>query len=260
MGDYPRVDLYSTEERKLFSNLAGREYQLAVYLPESYAASSQRYPVLYLLDSDMVFGMAANFTQFLCWAGIIPEHVIIGIGYKMRSYEELIRLRELDFKIPQVQDAPPDSQADRFLAGLRQEIMPFIESSYRLDSAQRTLYGFSSGGFFALYALCHEPGLFRRTLAGSADTTLSAPYLAGHDQELRRRENPTPIDLYLSVGSLETGESQSSVTSFQELAATIETRAYSGLRLATEIFPGLDHGPVAVTMTFINGLRACFQA
>ena len=57
--NYPPVGLSHTEERSLFSTRAGRAYQLAVLLPENYAASGRRYPVVYLLDGDLAFGMAA---------------------------------------------------------------------------------------------------------------------------------------------------------------------------------------------------------
>ena len=41
-----RVGLLQTEDRKLFSHHVGIEYQLAVWLPESYASSGKRYPVI----------------------------------------------------------------------------------------------------------------------------------------------------------------------------------------------------------------------
>lgn len=257
-AEYPPVRLYHTEERRLSSATLAREYQLAVALPESYASSQQAYPVVYLLDGDLFFGVAAGLTPLLNWLGNVPELIVVGINYGIQSFQEFFQLRELDFKIPQVQDAPPSSHADRFLAALKQEIIPFIESEYRINPGERSLYGYSSSGFFVLYSLVHEPGLFRSCLAGSGDTDLSGPYLQAHDQKLLSQEKRGKVDLFLTVGGLENGSSQSSLSSFQELAAFIKARNYPGVRLITEVYENERHGALGAASTYINGLRKIY--
>src|SRR5258707_9508996 len=59
--NYPRKGLRNTEERVLTCHTVGQDYHLSIALPDNYAASGQNYPVLYLLDSDLFFGMAAMF-------------------------------------------------------------------------------------------------------------------------------------------------------------------------------------------------------
>jgi predicted alpha/beta superfamily hydrolase len=255
---YPRVGLVQTEDRKLASLLAGREYQLAVWLPESYASSEHHYPVIYILDGDLLFGMATSLTPLLNWIDNVPEMIIVGIGYN-RSIAEIWQLRELDFKTPEVKDAPQDSHADLFLAALKQEIVPFIETNYRTDPNERILFGYSSGGFFTLYTLVHEPDLFRRYLAGSPDTDLSYPYMLAHDQELVSRKKMGPIDLFLTIGDLENGAAQSSLSTYKELVTAIDARRYPGIRLITEIYYGENHGVGGIALTYIKGLRKCFR-
>ncbi len=257
-GEYPRASLYQTVERKLSSTTLGREYQLAVSLPESYASSQQRYPVVYLLDGDLIFGMAASLTPLLNWLSNVPDLIIVGINYGIRSYEEWAQLREKDFKIPEVKDAPSDSHADRFLTALKQEIIPFVESEYRTYPNGRIIYGYSSSGFFVLYSLFNEPGLFRTYLAGSGDTDLSSPYMQTHDQKLASREKTDKIDLFLSVGGSENGSMQSSLSSFQEMVAAFKARNYPGVRLITEVYEGEGHGAMGAASTYLNGLRKCF--
>lgn len=252
----PRVGIMQTEDRRLFSRLVEMEYQLAVWLPETYAASDQPYPVIYVLDGDLFFGMATSLIPMMGWGDQVPEMIIVGIGYH-RTMNEWGRLREMDFKIPEVQEDPPDSHADRFLAALKQEIIPYIEANYRTDPRERTLYGYSSSGFFTLYTLVNEPDLFHRYLAGSPDTDLSCPYLIAHDQKLVQRNSQPPIDLFLTIGDLEDGAAQSSLVKFNELTAAIQTQRYPGLRLMTQIYAGENHGVVGSVLTFINGLRQC---
>ena len=102
---YPRTTLFGTEERTLFCPTLGREYHLSVALPDGYGKSTQAYPVIYVLDGDLFFGMAAGLTPLNSWFSAAPEAIIVGIGYGMASYDQWVQLRERDFKIPQVRDA-----------------------------------------------------------------------------------------------------------------------------------------------------------
>jgi predicted alpha/beta superfamily hydrolase len=253
--EYSHIGMFQMEERRLFSSQVGREYQLSVLLPEHYAAAQQSYPVVYLLDGDVNFGMAASLTSPLNWFDDVPELMVVGINYGTQSLEEFARLRELDFKTPAAKDAPPDSHADRFLATLKQEIIPFIESNYRTNPSERILYGYSSSGFFVLYALIHEPDLFRRYLSGSGDLDIACPYLLTHDQMLISQERTVPIDLYLSTGGLE----ETTLSSFHEMVAAIKARNYPGVRLIPEIYESEKHGTGGLVLTYINGLRKSFQ-
>jgi uncharacterized protein len=81
--------------------------------------------------------------------------------------------------------------------------LPFVESTYRADPAERSLYGYSSGGFFVLYALYNHPGLFHRYLCGSGIAPADMPYLLSHDGKLASRDACSAVDLYFSIGGLE---------------------------------------------------------
>ncbi|MEO7910786.1 MAG: alpha/beta hydrolase-fold protein, partial [Roseiflexaceae bacterium] len=197
---YPRTALFGTEERTLFCPTLGRQYHLSVALPDSYKTSTQAYPVIYVLDGDLFFGMAAGLTPMSHWLLGIPEVIIVGISYGMESYDQWVQLRERDFKIPEVRDAPPDSAANRFLDALTQEMIPFIEANYRTNPSDRCLYGYSSSGFFVLYALFHQPEAFQRYLSGSGDLYIAYPYVIQHAAQLAAREAATPLQLYLSAG------------------------------------------------------------
>src|SRR3712207_7926770 len=55
------------------------------------------------------------------------------------------------------------SAANLFLDALTQEMIPFIEANYRTNPSDRCLYGYSSSGFFVLYALFHQPDADRKS-------------------------------------------------------------------------------------------------
>ena len=251
---YPRTALFCTEERTLFCPNLGREYHLSVALPASYLTSTQTYPVIYVLDGDLFFGMAAGLTPIARWCVGVPEVIIVGISYGMESYDQWVQLRERDFKIPEVRDAPPDSAANRFLDALTQEMIPFIEANYRTIPSDRGLFGYSSSGFFVLYALFHQPNAFQRYLCGSGDLYIAYPYVIQHADQLAARDPATPIQLYLSAGELEDDQ----FPFFHQLVAFFEQGNYPGVTLTSEIYAGEGHGSEGIALTYLHGLRMLY--
>jgi predicted alpha/beta superfamily hydrolase len=251
---YPRTTVFGTEERTLFCPTRKREYHLSVALPASYTTSTQAYPVIYVLDADLFFGMAAGLTPLSQWFKRAPEAIIVGIGYSMESYDQWVELRERDFKIPEVRDAPPDSAANLFLDALTQEMIPFIEANYRTIPSDRCLFGYSSSGFFVLYALFHQPDAFQRYLCGSGDLYIAVPYVVQHAERLAARDGANPIQLYLSAGELE----EDQFPFFHQLVAFFEQGNYPGLTLATEIYADEGHGSEGVALTYLHGLRMLY--
>lgn len=252
---YPRTTLFGTEERTLVCPTLGREYHLSVALPERYQTSSQTYPVIYVLDADLLFGMVAGLTPIARWFSGAPEAIIVGISYGIDSLDQWAQLRERDFKLPEVRDAPPDSAANRFLDALTQEMIPFIDANYRTIPSDRCLYGYSSSGFFVLYALFQQPDAFQRYISGSGDLYIAYPYVIHHDAPLAARNGATPIQLYLSAGELE----EDQFPYFHQLVALFEQGNYPGLTLSTEIYAGEGHGSEGIALTYLHGLRRVYS-
>jgi predicted alpha/beta superfamily hydrolase len=245
---YPRRSLYNTEERILSSIAAGQEYHLSVLLPDNYSTTNKTYPVLYFLDSDAFFGIAAGSTPFM-QSPQKPEVIVVGIGYDMKSIGQWAELRELDFKIPEIPSAPAESHANLFLTALMEEIIPFIEGNYRTNPTDRCLYGYSSSGFFVLYTLFHHPEAFQRYIAGSGDMYLAYPYLIQHDRHLAARKSAEPIQVYLSSGELE----EHQFPFIYQMADFLEHGDYPGLVVTTEIFRGEYHGAVGAALSYMHG-------
>src|SRR5687767_3735276 len=72
----PAVSLPNTQLRHLHSRSAGTAYQIRVRTPDSYGTSDRRYPVLYLLDGDLLFGLASDIVRYLEWGRLSPELII----------------------------------------------------------------------------------------------------------------------------------------------------------------------------------------
>lgn len=252
---YSRTTVYGTEERTLYCATVAREYHLSVALPEDYNTSGKAYPVIYLLDADLYFGMAAGLTTISHWFSEAPEAIIVGISYGMSSIDQWVQTRELDFKVPEVRDAPPNSAANLFLDALTQEMVPFIEANYRTVPSDRCLYGYSSSGFFVLYALFHRPDAFQRYISGSGDLYIAYPYVSQHDAQLAARDGARPIQLYLSAGALEDDQ----FPYFHQLVDLLKQGNYPGLTVTSEVYPGEGHGSAGIPLTYLHGLRSVYS-
>ena len=252
---YPRAALFGTEERTLFSPIRGREYHLSVALPDSYKTSAQAYPVIYVLDGDYSFGVAAGLTRFSNVFRNVPELIIVGIGYDMETSDQWVELRDLDFDIPGVPGASSDSMANLFLDTLTQEMIPFINANYRTIPSDRCLQGYSSSGIFVLYALFQQPDAFQRYISGSAILKYTYDYWIQHDAQLAAHNGSNPIQLYLSVGQLE----EDDIPNFQRFVAFLEQGDYPGLTVSSEIYAGEGHGSEGMALTYLHGIAMVYR-
>lgn len=251
---HPRAALYGTEQRTFFSTIRGREYHLSVALPDSYRTSTQAYPVIYVLDGDYTFGIAAGLTRFSNWFRKVPELIIVGIGYDMELSDQWVQVRELDFDIPGVPGASGESVPNLFLDALTQEMIPFIDANYRTIPSDRCLQGYSSSGIFVLYALFQQPDAFQRYISGSAILNATYDYWIQHDAQLAAHNGSNPIQLYLSVGQMEEGD----IPNFQRLVAFLEQGDYPGLTFSSEIYAGEGHGSEGMALTYLHGIAMVY--
>jgi len=186
----PPISITNSEARTLYSKSVGQEYRILIALPMNYAESNDRYPVLYVLDADMVFGFITELVRSAASVralGIlssdpfplyVPNLILVGISYPTSWYEQpklwwSVRTRDLT-----PTQNPDDARglglegtfggnAGKFLRFMRNELMPMVNSNYRTDPEDSTIVGHSGGGLFALYVLFHQPETFRRYVVSS---------------------------------------------------------------------------------------------
>ena len=155
---------------KLESRSVGRPYHVYVRLPEGYdPAAAKRYPVVYLLDGDSLFPLLAPTHVFLTYDEKLPEAVIVGIAYG--GFDPATNRRNIDFTAAAADGKPGEDGAPRFLRFLQDELLPTVESRYRIDPSRRVLLGQSRGGYFVLWSAMQAPDLFWGRIASNPSTT-----------------------------------------------------------------------------------------
>src|SRR5512141_1953503 len=124
---YPPHAIPGSELRVLPVDSAGRHYQLSIGLPASYAKETgRRYPVVYVTDGYWDFEKLDAIRGALVFDKVVPEFVIVGIGYAGENLD-YGRLREWELSPVPFGDRAGTGHAADFLATIETEIIPFVE-------------------------------------------------------------------------------------------------------------------------------------
>ena len=250
---FPPATLFGTHTPKLTSSIVGIEYEISVWLPPDYdSASDKTYPVLYVLDADYMFGLAAHMSWLLIIGEDIPPIIIVGIGFHIQSFEDLVIQRDRDL-FPVVVEGFPGSYDDgsaKFLSFIEIELIPFMNTNYRIDPTLQNIWGNSAGGMFALYTLFHRPGLFQGVISGSPQFGLCPNVFEAMERAFAESHKALPAKVYMAMGALEGNE----VKLTEALSHTLASQNYQGLTLKYEVLDNETHTSCAARL-FITGLR-----
>ncbi len=146
-----------------------RHRRIWIYLPETYASTKKKYPVLYMHDGQNVFDAATSFSGE--WGvdetmdslnNEKAEMIIVAIDnggqHRMSEYAPY------DFILKGRTDATQKITAagDAYVDFLVQTLMPFINRNYRArkDANNTFIAGSSMGGIISFYALLKYPKKF----------------------------------------------------------------------------------------------------
>jgi predicted alpha/beta superfamily hydrolase len=234
----PAVTMPGTELRTLHSTATGQDYDIYVLLPNGYARDpAARYPALYVLDGQWDFKLLNSIQGGLVYDRVIPEILVVGITYS-GAIPDYNALRAADYTTVPVSRIPGSGGAPKFLAFVRDELIPFIGAHYRADPApsRRALMGSSYGGLFTLYALFSEPALFGGYVAASPAVSYADRIAFRQEAEYAAAHRDLPARLYIAVGDRE--ELLGPVREFMDV---VRGREYRGLRMETRIVEGEGH-------------------
>src|SRR5215470_3745354 len=247
----PKMEIPRTEVQRLTSSIDGQEYLLYVYLPEGYSTSTKTYPVLYLTDAQWDFPMVTGLVESQADDGFVPPMIVVGITWGGNNPDYgYLRFKDLT---PIHSDRFPQSgNGPKFLAFLKRELIPSIESKYRASRNDRTFMGNSLGGTFGLYAMFVEPGLFNRFILSSPNLGYIGG-VAGFEKEYAAKSSRLPVRLFIDVGELEGAH----IPQVEEFAKTLNARNYKDLIFETQVIPSTGHSSNKPE-GFTKGLQAVF--
>lgn len=265
------VSLPRSESREFTSKINGRQYSVFVSLPPAYTQNADaRYPVIYVTDANLVFGMTVQTHSLLSYGNIVPDALIVGIvrtgvegappaegnvGGAERAFD-LTPTRAVEDERNLARSYKREVRtggAPAFLRVIREELIPDIERRYR-TKGDRTFIGYSLGGLFGVYALFQSPDTFQRMILVSPSLFWDSNISYKYEETYAAEHKSLPVRLFMSMGE---AENDTMLGPMRRLANVLTNRRYQGLDLNTRIFEGESHlstFPVAVT----RGLRTVF--
>jgi predicted alpha/beta superfamily hydrolase len=199
---------------ELRSHVFNNARSLRVLVPDRYDAEenqARRYPVLYLNDGQNLFNATTSVLNPMEWrvdetvhalvtVGRITPLIVVGIDSAGRRgrFKEYFPYVDKYLRPPE-----PDPQGKRYPAFLVDEVIPFVETQYRVqrDLTSRGLGGSSAGALAALYAVVTRPGVFGRLL-------IESPSIYVDDAHILRDAAGVvswPDRIYLGAGTNEGG-------------------------------------------------------
>ena len=265
--------LDNTEVRELRSLSLRRDYQVLVALPESYARSQRRYPVLFVTDANYAFPLVRSIAQRLAKHAGMEEVIVVGLSYARGDSGAYSRRRDYTPSVPRrgayTSDMPGREPAfgeaaayGRFVAA---EVFPVIAAGYRADMRRKAFVGHSYGSLLGLELLLSRPGTFEHYILGSPSLWFDGGVMFEHEQAYAARHRDMAASVYFGIGGRETlapgkrrsraEEDADMVADLKEFDAALRARRYPGLRTRLEVFAGEDHASV-FPFLLTHGLRS----
>ena len=183
---------------RIESEILSRHFHIFVMLPDGYDQSpGEDYPTIYLLDGGALFPLLSAYYRYLNFGAEIPDAIVVGISYGSDTFEEG-NYRSTDYTAASsVRDYW--GGAGKFQSFLSEELLPYIEKTYRSDADRRVIFGQSLGGQFVLYTALTRPDLFWGHIASNPALHRNLPFfLQIHGKAERTGEQPR---LFVASGS-----------------------------------------------------------
>ncbi|MCF3111667.1 hypothetical protein LL912_22965 [Niabella sp. CC-SYL272] len=225
-------------------------FTIYVNLPADYSAdSSNRFPVVYLLDANLYFDIMATILNNYTAVGLTPPVILAGIGYK--DFPAMDSLRNRDYTFPTAipeYEMPVSGGAPQFLSFITNELAPSLDRQFRTDTLQQTLMGHSLGGYFTCYALqqrlAGKQHRFRNYIAASPSLHYNNYFLL-HELKKAVPVLHDSLNVYITFGGLEKQDS---------LCRQLPLLLPSGITKKIDIYSALDHMDTQLP-SFVKGLQ-----
>lgn len=244
---------YELPERLVVkSAVLGEDRVILVRTPPNYERSGLRYPVLYMTDGDAHIQHTSGTVQFLARNNRMPEMIVVGITNTDRTRDLTpTRVESLPGN-PNVR-FPTSGGSDKFLKFIETELIPQIESKYRVQPF-RALAGHSLGGLFAVHAMTTRPELFGAYIAVSPSLQWDNFVMIDRLKDFFKARKEYNRTLFASLGN-EPGDIGDAYKMFRDVLQKQQTAGFTweAVEMADE-----DHGSV-VLRSHYAGLRKAFD-
>jgi predicted alpha/beta superfamily hydrolase len=276
-----RATLSATRSFAIPSRAVDQTFVIDIARPALRPAKGERLPVVYVLDGDGVFGVAAQAARMMQMeAGGLPPMLIVGVGYQYSSPQLALaehaawRTRDFTTSVDAATEARTRAAlretgyataveyggAPAFLSFINDELRTFVADRFDGDPEDQSLIGMSLGGLFALGALFEPAALIKRFVVLSPALWWADDMIFTREAEFAVRSRDLRARVFLGVGGREDedGAPYWPVTKLAKLDQSLRTRRYPSLKLTHHVFPDETHMSV-YPGAVVRGLRTVFE-
>ncbi|WP_350291908.1 serine hydrolase [uncultured Croceitalea sp.] len=224
-----------------------RNYELYIELPEDYSEDkNKKYPVIYYTDATWHREILSACQEF-----ILEEVILVGISWQLDINEDLknevgshvSRFRDYsmsEHSKPEVQAKYQLGQAKTHLEFIRNEVITYVDATYRTNTNSRTYFGYSLSGEFGAYILMTQPDSFNNYIIGSPTVKGEVAHLSELNTKFgpfktSDRSTSLNANVFIAYGSLEDEKVVAPIEAFVKL---LNDRRDNGLAVHKEVIVG----------------------
>jgi predicted alpha/beta superfamily hydrolase len=279
------MQLPTMESFLIDSAEVGDQIEVTIALPAGASRDGEPLRAVYVLDPSFNFLTVTAAANWLSTAsGLagepVPPMIVVGVGYPTDDLGGIMARRARDLT-PTAGDASPIplpsvpfgfGGAAHFLDALVHEVIPEVEARSLADHRDRTLFGHSFGGLFALYTLFRRPDAFQRYLVVSPSIWWDDRVVLRDEQAWADSHTDLEAKVFWAVGRQEQepgggwkneGFPDEIIAAVQQVdnvtawAHRLQAKGYSNLDLDGLVLEGEYHLTVSAAAA-TRGLRTLF--
>lgn len=188
-------DASAKEHFTISSTERNENYPVWVYLPDGYKDNNKTYQTIYLLDAEWDKEFVARKASNISRQMKTDNAVIVGIGYGADRMD--------DYSPTKTKDG--DGKANEFMRFIKNELIPKIESDYRVQKTRdsRCIIGHSLAGLCSAYAFTTSPEIFGNYIILSASFWWDDDIVLQYEQQFRDQLKLNRNIVYIGVGETE---------------------------------------------------------
>jgi len=211
-----------------------------VYLPDDYAVSGIRYPVLYMFDGHNVFfddhatyGKSWGMAEYL--DAQKKELILVAVECNHLGNQRLVEYAPADFEFPQI--GMINGRGREYMDWMVSTLKPYIDAHFptRHQREYTALAGSSMGGLMALYGVCEYNAVFSKAACISPSFWMSKDKVL---QMVEQAHIATDSTIYMGYGAVELPNHAPSSEALISVARLLLTRR---VNVALKIIPGGTH-------------------
>lgn len=256
---FPELALPNTAVHELVAVGSGRQYQVWISVPASYAEHPEaRYPVVFVTDAAYAFPLVRSIRNLLGQRGRnIEDFILVGLPPARGNSSKESRNRDLTPTNPLLDprrdrsiysDDTTYGQAANYRDYIEHQVFPLVGRHYRADMSRKVFAGHSYGGLFGSYILLTRPEMFSHYILGSPSLWFDRHAIDRIEDTYARTHDDLEADVMMFIGAYEAPggtprhfRTTDMVGHMRAFEHRLKARAYPGLRIHSTVIADEDH-------------------